>query len=99
MLSILHHSFIIRTSLCSRRLFLRGALPLAEADGLADAIAQIVQLRTSCNAAALDVNFGNLRRMQRELSLDALAGNDAADREHLAAAATRTTNDRAAENL
>src|SRR5436305_9852800 len=89
----------LKDRLCASGLFLRGSLSVAEADGLADAIAQVIQLRTARHATALDVDLGDLRRVQRELSLDAFARDDPTDGEHLAAAAARATDDGATEDL
>ena len=61
----------------------------AERGRLADAVAQVVQLGPADRAGALHLDLGDLRRVQREDALDALALHDAADREHLAHAARR----------
>src|SRR5205814_8027896 len=46
--------------------FLGGGFALAETDGFADAVAEVVQLGPAGHAAALDINLGDLRRVQRE---------------------------------
>src|SRR5262245_28829363 len=58
--------------------------PLAEAARLAAAFAHVVELRAADAAAALHFDLGDARGVDRELSLDALAGDDPADGEHLA---------------
>src|SRR5581483_6689352 len=81
------------------RLFFGSCLALAEADGFADTVAEVVELGAARNAAPLDLDLRDFRRVQRELPLDALAGDDAADGEHLAAAAARAGDDGAGEDL
>ena len=63
--------------------------PLAQTHGLADAVAEEVQLGPSHHTAADDIDLLNLRRMERELSFDALVGYDPADRTDQAVLATR----------
>ena len=49
------------------------AAAFLQADGLADAVAEEVQLGPADDAAALDLDLGDLGRVQRELALDAFA--------------------------
>src|SRR5688572_25679277 len=56
----------------------------AQPGGLADAVAQVVQLGPADPAGALDLDLGNLRRVEGEDALDPLALDNAADRKHLA---------------
>src|SRR6478752_742298 len=79
--------------------FLHSGLLLAEANGFADPIAEIVELGPAGHAAALDFDLGDFGRVQRKLALDAFAGNNATHREHLAAAAAGTGDHRTAEDL
>jgi len=81
------------------RLFLGGGLALAELDGFADAVAEVIQLGTASDAATLYFQLGNLRRMEWEFALDAFAGDDSPDSEHLAEAAAASGDHRAAEDL
>src|SRR5438552_6878378 len=59
-------------------------LALAQLGRLADAVAQVEQLRPPHLAGPLHLDLGDLRRVDREDALDALALHDAADGEHLA---------------
>src|SRR5262245_53364910 len=70
--------------LCPRNDHLAGlALALAQAGGLADAVAEVVQLRPPHLASALHLDLRDPRRVQREDPLHALALHDPADGEHL----------------
>src|SRR5207302_10896366 len=53
---------------------------LAEASRLPDALAEVEQLRAAHFAGALHVHLGDLWRVNREDTLDALALHDAPDR-------------------
>src|SRR5437773_10519461 len=86
---------LLRTS----GLFLPRAFALAKADGFADSITQVVELGAASDAAPFDFDLGDSRGVKRKLSLDPLAGDDPPDRKHLAAAAARAADDRAAEDL
>src|SRR5262249_29218046 len=74
-------------------------LALAQPGRLADALAEVVQLRPPNLAGALHLDLGDLRRVQREDALDALALDDAADGEHLAHALVAHADDDALEDL
>src|SRR5262249_6903371 len=62
----------------------RLGLALAQAGGLADPVAEVVELGAADLAGALDLDLGDLGRVKREDALDPLALDDAADGEHLA---------------
>ena len=87
------------TTSIERLLLRRFAAALAQADGLADAVAEVVKLRTSGNAAALHDDLADLGRVDREFTLHAFALHDAADGERLAAAAAGTGDDHAGVDL
>jgi hypothetical protein len=57
---------------------------LFEADCLADAVAEKVQLGATDNTFAFDHNVVDTWRMKREFALDTLASNDTPDGEHFA---------------
>src|SRR5262245_64822465 len=59
------------------------ALALAQARRLADAIAQVIQLRAADDAGALQFDLADLRRVERESEFDAFALQDAALGEHI----------------
>lgn len=75
------------------------AAALAQPNGLADPVAEIVQLGPPGNALALDLDLADSRRVQWELPLDALALHDPANGERLAATGARAGNHRAIEDL
>src|SRR5690606_22649603 len=66
---------------------------------LADAVAQVVELRAPHVAAAGDLDVLHARAVQREDALDALAGHDAAHGEGLAHSASAQGDDRPGEDL
>jgi len=74
-------------------------LLLLEAGGLADLVAEVVQLGAANLAAASDLDSNNLGRVHGERALDADAERDLANREGLTIACAVTADDRALENL
>src|SRR5215204_6531401 len=87
-----------------RRLFagaflLADPLLLRELDRLADALAEVEELRPAGLAAALHRHLADERRVQREDALDALVVHDAPDGERLVDPPALLHDDRAGENL
>jgi len=75
-------------------------LALAQAGCIAaKAVAQVVELCAANLAGALHLDLGNLRRVQRERSLDAFAADQATNGEHLAHAFALAGDDDAGEDL
>ena len=72
---------------------------LLQADGLADAVAEVVELRPAGDARPLHHDLGDPRRVEGELPLHPLALHDAADGEHLAGAGAAAGDHDAAEDL
>ena len=72
---------------------------LADAGALADAVAQVVELRAPHVAASRHLDLLDLRRVQRERALDADAERLLADREGLAHAVALALDDDALEDL
>src|SRR5262249_49072480 len=70
-----------------------------ETHGLADAIAEEVQLGAADDAGALDLDLGDPRRVERELALDPLPLHDAADGERLTQARAGAGDHHAVEYL
>ena len=64
--------------------------PLAQTNGLADAIAEVVQLGPPRHTAALHDDLADLGRMEGEFPLHSLSLHDAADGKCLPAAAAGT---------
>src|SRR5207249_1027739 len=73
--------------------------PLAHARLLADAIAEVVELRAVDVADRLDLDLLDLRRVQRERPLDADAGGDLPHGERLAHARALALDDDPVEHL
>ena len=76
-----------------------GVAALAHASSLADALAQVVELRAPHVAAGRDVDLLDLRRVHRERALDADAEGLLADREGLARSVALALDDHALEDL
>src|SRR5262245_24858756 len=75
------------------------ALPLAKPGRLADAVAEVIKLGPADLAGPLHLDLGDLRRVDGEDALDALALHDTPDREHLAKALALPRDDHAVEHL
>jgi hypothetical protein len=75
------------------------AVPLAELDGLAGPVAQVIELGPPFFAAADRLDVDDVRRMQREDALDALIVDDPADGEGRVDAPAFARDDRAGEYL
>src|SRR4029078_9026146 len=76
-----------------------GVATLAHASSLADALAQVVELRAPHVAAGRHVDLLDLGRVHRERALDADAERLLADRERLARTVALTLDDHALEDL
>ena len=76
-----------------------GVAALADAGALADALAQVVELRAPHVAAGGDLDLLDLRRVHRERALDADAEGLLADGEGLAGAVALALDDDALEDL
>lgn len=78
---------------------LEATATVAEATGLAGAVAQVVELGTTRIRAAEDFELGDHRGVDRELALDADFLDDAADGDHLVDAAALAGDENAVEDL
>ncbi len=72
---------------------------LFEADGLACALAEIEEFGSANDTAAFDFYLGDARRMERELTLNPLPGDDSSDRKHFASARSIASDDHTREDL
>ena len=75
------------------------AVSVSEADGLAGSLAKVIEFCASCFAAADRLDIDDVRRMQREDSLDALVIDDPPHSECFADAAASSGNYSAGEYL
>src|SRR5262245_40544986 len=76
-----------------------AAAALAQLDGLADAVAEEVELGATDHAGTLHFDLGDARRVQRELALDAFPLHDPPHRERLPRAAAGAGDHDAVEDL
>src|SRR6185436_18517903 len=76
-----------------------AAAAVAEAAGLAEAVAEEVELGAAGVGAADDLELGDHRAVDRELALDADLVDDAADRNHLVGRAALAGDEDALEDL
>src|SRR5437870_1638061 len=89
--------YLRRRLLALRVPFLEAAF--AQAGGLADALPQVVELGPAHAAGALDLDLGDLRRVQGKDALDPLALHDAANGEGFTQTRAAAGDHGAAEDL